>query len=131
MSALSIVIIAIGLMVIVIRGPLIVAPGAVRDFYMRLIGTDVRMRWFGVAMAVLGAVFVWAARGEPGVLADVFYFGGLLLIVLALIAMIPFPAFGHKLAAKVWGAVNEPSLRGIGVLSVLVGLALIYFGFTL
>lgn len=131
MNAFAIVVIAMGLMVIVTRGPLIVAPGAVRDFYMGLIGTDGRMRWFGVAVAALGAVFVWAASGEPGVLADVFYILGLLVIVLALIAVIPFPAFSHKLAAKVWGAFNEPALRVIGVLAVLFGIALVYFGFSL
>ncbi|TDI65672.1 MAG: hypothetical protein E2O89_02190, partial [Alphaproteobacteria bacterium] len=69
MNAFAIVVIAMGLTVIVSRGPLIVAPGAVRDFYMGLIGTDGRMRWFGVAVAALGAGFVWAASGEPGVLA--------------------------------------------------------------
>ena len=131
MNALAIVIIAMGLMVIVTRGPLIVAPGAMRDLYMRLIGTEGRMRWFGVYAVLLGAVFVWAAWGEPGALAYVFYCLGLFVIVLALIAVIPFPALSHKLAATVWGAFNEPALRVIGIVSVLVGLALIYIGFSL
>lgn len=131
MNALAIVVIAFGLMVIVSRAPLIVAPGAVRDFYMDLIGTNGRMRWFGVAVFALGAGFVWAASGEPGVLADVFYIAGLLVILLALIAVIPFPAFSHKLATKVWSAFSEPVLRVIGVLAVLFGIALVYLGFNL
>ena len=131
MSALAIVIVAFGLMIILTRGPFIFAPEKTRARTLQLFETDSRMRALGLAFALIGAVFLWASWGGTGTPAVVVYLFGVFALTLAVVSIIPFPGRMRRFALRVWGGFSETALRVIGVSSVIVGLMLVYFGFTL
>ena len=73
MASLSIICIAVGILIIVRRGPLIFAPSATLRFYDRwLLSTNVRFRVFGVVFATLAVALLFSDFGE-GVLAGLLH----------------------------------------------------------
>jgi hypothetical protein len=67
MNELSLVYVAVGVLVIVVRGPLIFAPAATIDFYRRLLATDARVRVMGVVVGAVGLALIAEGRGSGGV----------------------------------------------------------------
>lgn len=131
MSALSIVLIAFGLLIIVSRAPFMWAPEKTRQFTLSLFRTDSKMRLLGFIFGLIGAGFVWAAWEVPTTVAAVMNYFGFFIVALAVIFMIPFPAKMRSFAMRVWKSFSEATLRIIGALSTIFGLALIWYGFGL
>ena len=126
MSAFGLFLAAIGTLIILTRGPLIVAPQSTRSFYMRLIGE--RMRGWGVIAGVIGAAFMLAAQTTTGLAASVTFWLGVFIITLGFTSMMFFPEKMRAVAETAWNAFSEPVLRLLGILSVAVGALLIYYG---
>lgn len=131
MSALAIVIIAFGVLLIVTRGPFIYAPEKTRTRMLSLFGTDSRMRALGFVFALIGAVFIWASWGETGGWAVAVYLFGVLAFIISALFIIPFSGRMRGFATRVWAGFSETTLRVIGVSSTAFGLLLVYNGFTL
>jgi len=131
MNTLALFLIAFGLMIIVSRAPLIVAPGATRSAYLAFISTDRRMRLFGLFAASLGGLVFWIGLTNSGVAAEILNWLGVAIVALSLGGMIPFPGPARKLAETIWTAISPPALRLVGLLSSVAGAALIYYGLTL
>lgn len=131
MSAFAIFVVILGVLILVSRGPLIVAPQRTRDLYLRLLddGNHHRLLLAGMIGAV-GAVGAWAAVGATGTIAAVIRGVSLLMVAVAVV-MIARPGPVCKLASKVWMSFNETTMRVIGAVSVLLGVALIYYGLSL
>ncbi len=131
MDPLAIACVALGLLVILSRAPLVVAPAATLRSYRKLLASTARTRIVGVLVLVLGVAVVTPAWGIErtvvqvlAVLGWLLCFGGALLLV--------FPAAFRLLADNLLraasDAVDGAFLRVVGVIAVAVGAGLIYVG---
>lgn len=131
MSPVAIVIILIGALIALTRGPLIFAPLKVRDFYLRLLDSDGRMRGIGISIALLGTVCIWTGQGGLGTAATLLSGFGVFLVVVATAFFILFAHAARRLATSIWGGFSETTLRLIGIASTVTGLALVYYGLSI
>jgi len=113
------------------RGPLVVAPTATRDTYLKLFDTSGKMRAMGLIMGGVAALILWAVWGLTDIASVVLQYIAGLVLVLSVIAMIPFPAFSSRLATKIWTAFSPGVLRVLGALSLAVGGLIVWYGFSL
>ena len=131
MDSLSIICIAVGILVIVCRGPLIFAPRAALRFYDRLLlSTNAGFRVIGVVFAILAMALLFSDFGE-GVLAGLLHtFGWFVTIVALLFLVLPnvFRGILKTIFGYIEKSVDDVILRIFGFLSVVFGLALIYVG---
>ena len=131
MDSLSIICIAVGILVIVRRGPLIFAPSATLRFYDRwLFSTNARCRAVGVVFATLAMALLFSDFGE-GVLAGLLHtFGWFMATVALLFLVLPnvFRRFFQTIFGYINKSVDERIIRIVGFSSVMFGLALIYVG---
>ena len=131
MDTLSIICIVLGLWIIVKRAPLVFAPGATLRRYDRLVlSTDARIRIAGVVIAVLGLVFFLLPVGEE-MSGKIPRAMGCAMVFLAL-GCLTLPSWTRRriraLVNFLNSSVGDVGLRIIGLLSVLLGLLLIYAG---
>lgn len=131
MGVLALFFVILGIAIIVTRAPLIVAPERARRLVLRIIGTDQRMRIFGIFVAFLGALLVWVGGSQPGAVAQVVFYLGFFMVLIAALAMIPLPGQSRKLATRVWERFTPRTLRIIGTLAVLFGAFLVLYGLSL
>jgi uncharacterized protein YjeT (DUF2065 family) len=124
--------IALGLLAIVARGPLLFAPAPTLALYRRALATPGRVRAFGLGFAVLGALMIGAATGDDTTLGKVILVigwpvalgaGGLLLL---------FPDAYRRFTDAFLQSADNPSgralLRVLGLAGISLGLALVFFG---
>ena len=127
MTALAIVLVLLGLMIALTRAPLIVAPEATRAFYLKWFETDGRMRALGGLVVAMGLLMIWAAYGETGTAASLVYGLGLFMAALAaFFAALPGPA--RNLATSIWSKFSTATLRTLGAVAVIFGLAIAAYG---
>ena len=69
MSAVGVVSIALGIIVVCSRAPLVVAPAPTLLWWQGMFSTNSRVRVFGGAMLPLGATMIWAGSSEGSGLA--------------------------------------------------------------
>lgn len=128
MTVLQILTVAMGLLIIALRGPLIFAPVATRGFYLRLIATPRRVRAMAGVLAPLGLVLVAGARSGEDLAAIVMAVLGWMLLAGGAFLVL-FPALYQQIAEAVLEALDKPgALRAIGVLGVAVGVFLVSLG---
>ena len=131
MDSLSIICIAVGILTIVSRGPLIFTPSATLRFYDRwLFSTNARFRAFGVVIATLVMALLFSDFGG-GVLAGFLHAVGWVLGTVALFVLV-LPNVLRRILQTIFGyiekSVDERIMRTVGLLAVGSGLALIYVG---
>ena len=129
MDSLSVTCIAVGILIIVMRAPLIFAPRAALRFYNRVIfSTNVRCRAFSVVIAIVAVTLLLLAF-DNGPLAGFLYVAGWIMAggaVFILVRPSIFRGFGRSMFSFVEHSVPAPFLVIRGVLGVLAGVALIY-----
>ncbi len=131
MDAFAITCIVVGILIIVMRMPLIFAPRATLRAYDRvLFSTNARCRAFSVVIAIV-AMAVLLRPFEGGPLAGFLYAAGWIMaggavFILALPSI--FRGFWNTMFSFVEHSVPAPFLLVRGVLGVLAGVALIYVG---
>ena len=131
MGSLSIICIAVGILTLVARGPLIFAPSATLRFYDRwLFSTNARFRAFGVVIATLAMALLFSDFGE-GVPSGFLHAVGWFLGTAALFVLV-LPNVLRRFVQTVFGyieeSVNDGVVRIAGLLGVGFGFALIYVG---
>jgi uncharacterized protein YjeT (DUF2065 family) len=126
MSAVSIVSIIFGIIIIVGRAPLVVAPGATLRLIRRIINNKGTLRIVGIFSAVLGVALVAAAWDVRQSAALILYWLGWLLFFAALVELI-FTAFVQKIAISIWSMKNSTA-RILGIVAVVIGAFFIYLG---
>jgi len=131
MTTLGLVLILVGFLIVVTRGPLIFAPVATRDLYLSLFDTNAKMRVVGWVGAAMGVLLMVGGQGNPESIATVLFYLGAFIALLALIAIMPFPGAMRNVATNVWSAFSVGFLRGIGLVSTLLGIVLILYGLSL
>ncbi len=130
MSELSLVYVAIGILVVAVRGPLVFAPAATIDLYRRLLATDARVRVMGVAVGAVGLALIAEGRGSGIATQILFTFGWFMAAVALFFVILPAPY--RRLAASVLdfaAGISSSVSRVAGMIGVLIGAFLIYLGF--
>ena len=131
MDTLSIICIVLGLWIIIKRAPLVFAPSATLRRYDKLVlSTDARIRIAGVVIAVVGLFIFLLPVGEE-MLEKIPRAMGCMMMFLAFVCL-TFAGWTRQrirsLVTFVNSSVGDVGLRVIGVVSVLIGLLLIYVG---
>lgn len=128
MTAISWASILAGTVIILTRAPFILAPVATREFYLRLFSSNWRVRLFGLFPGVLGTAMVLASRGTEQMAGFlVLGFGGFLVLA-AVFGFLLFTSVFKSLVHSVLEGMDELILRGVGVISVILGAFFIYLG---
>ena len=131
MDSLSVTCIAVGILIIAMRAPLIFAPRAALRFYDRAIfSTNARCRAVSVVTAIAAVTLLLLAfDNEP--LAGFLYVAGWIMAggaVFILVRPSIFRGFWRSMFSFVEHSVPAPVVLVRGVLGVLAGVALIYVG---
>ena len=131
MDSLSIICIAVGILVIVSRGPLIFSPSATLRFYDRwVLSTNARFRALGAVIATLAMALLFSDFGE-GVLAGLLHTCGWFMATVALLFLV-LPNVLRRFVQTIFGyieeSVDDGIVRIVGLLAVVFGFALIYVG---
>jgi hypothetical protein len=131
MDSLSVTCIAVGILIIAMRAPLIFAPRAALRFYDRvLFSTNARCRAFSVVIAIVAVTLLLLAF-HNGPLAGFLYVAGWIMAggaVFILVRPSIFRGFWRSMFSFVERSVPAPFVLVRGVLGVLAGVALIYVG---
>ena len=131
MDALAITCVVVGVLIIVMRVPLIFVPRATLRAYDRvLFSTNARCRVFSVVIAIV-AMTLLLLSFDDGPLAGFLYVAGWIMAggaVFILVRPRIFRGFWRSMFSFVENSVPAPFLRVGGVLGVLGGVALIYVG---
>jgi len=131
MTGIALFLVVFGALIILSRGPLLVAPTRTRDVYLKLFLSDRRMRIFGFVMGAFAVFVAYAVAGVSGTIPLVVFYLALLIALIMGLWLVPFPASANRVATKIWSAFSPLVLRMIGAVSVLFGMWLIFLGFGL
>ena len=128
---LGILCIAIGVLIIVGRGPLIFAPARTLEVYRRMMGTEAAVRVVGLCIGGLGAGATVLARGGGETGVSVVFAIGLVLAVAGLMLLV-FPSQFRGVAGHVLDfmrdSVDPGVVRALGGVAVGIGAYVVYFG---
>jgi hypothetical protein len=132
MPELAVVSIALGILIVVARGPMVVAPQATLGAYRRVLETDARVRMLGVGLASLGLGLIVFARGsDAGAARFLFVFGWLLAAIAVLFGLI-LTSFFRRIASSFVNflddSIDSAILRITGVIALGVATFFIYLG---
>ena len=123
MSAVSVMSIIFGIVIIVGRAPLVVAPGATLQLIRRIINNKGSL---GIFTAVLGLALIAAAWNADQSAALILSWLGWLIFCAALVELI-FTAFVQRIAISIWSMKNTTA-RIVGLVAVIIGAFFIYLG---
>lgn len=130
MEPLSILCVLIGVVIVIVRAPMVFAPRATLRLFDRLISTDTGIRGIGLAIAPLALALVVLAGGE-GVAAGILHALGWLFSGATLWLLVA-PGSYRRLARSVLGYFEASAglaiVRILGLVAVAIGGALIYVG---
>jgi uncharacterized protein YjeT (DUF2065 family) len=127
MSAVALMSIIFGSLIIVGRAPLIFAPGATLRVIRRILNNKSSLRIVGIITAVLGVALIASAWGIRQSAALILYWLGWFVFFAALAELI-VTASVQKIAISIWSMKNSTA-RIVGLFSVVVGAFFLYLGF--
>jgi uncharacterized protein YjeT (DUF2065 family) len=127
MSAVSVMSIIFGIVIILGRAPLVVAPGATLRLIRRIINNKGALRIVGIFTAVLGLALIAAAWNVDQSAALILSWLGWLIFCAALVELI-FTAFVQRIAISIWSMGNTTA-RILGLVAVVIGAFFVYLGF--
>lgn len=126
MSAVSVMSIIFGIIIIVGRAPLVVAPEATLRLVRRIINNKGTLRIVGVFTAVLGIALIASAWDVRQSAALILYWLGWVLFFAAIVELI-FTAFVQRIAISIW-SMKHSTARILGLVAVVIGAFFIYLG---
>ena len=119
----------LGVFILVSRGSFAIWPLATRDFYHRLLKTNLRIRVFGLVFLLLSVAMILVNRGEPGDAAVILTGLGYLFTCILVVFLLIVPGIYRLIIDAVLEAMDPVMFRGIGVIAIVIGILLIYAGF--
>ena len=131
MSAVGVVSIVFGVVVVCSRAPLLVAPASTLRWLAGVIGTNGPIRALGVVALALGAVMVWAGDSQHSELATILWLAGWAIVGVSTPLLLFFPSLYRAIVESMLpsdGDADMTGLRILGLASVVIGGLLIYFG---
>ena len=129
MSPVGIVSIALGVLVVCGRAPLVVAPAATLRWSRKMVSTNGPIRVFGAFM-LLGVPMIWAGSSAEGGLAGLLFVGGLGAVAYCPLC-VTFPGAFRALVKAFLPSDLGGSLIGwriVGLAAVGAGVVLGYYG---
>ena len=126
MSAVSVMSIIFGILIIVGRAPLVFAPEATLRLIRRIINNKGTLRIVGIITAVLGLALIASAWGVDQSAALILYWLGWFIVFAAVVELI-FTAFVQRIAISIWSMKNSTA-RILGLVAVVIGAFFIYLG---
>jgi hypothetical protein len=115
-----------GIIIIVSRAPLVVAPEATLRLVRRIINDKGSLRIVGVFTGVLGLALIVSAWNADQTIALILYWIGWLAFCAALAELI-FTAFVQKIAISIW-SIRNSTARILGLIAVIIGALFVYLG---
>ena len=128
MSNTAIISVLIGVIIILSRGPLIFWPEATREFYLKLIATNTRMRLIGLCVLALGIAMILAARDEAHEASIIILALGWFMAFVAIFGELIFTSILRLIGEAVLEALDNVMLRGLGVFGTGFGAFFIWLG---
>ena len=129
MTNLAFVSIVLGLFVVLSRGPFIFAPEATRQFFIKLfLASTTRLRIVGISIVAFGVLMIIASQGHDQTAALVFKYYGWFIAIAATFFHVIFTSFTKDIGRNIMKSFNILTLRIFGLLAVVVGAVLIYWG---
>lgn len=129
MSALAVVSVVLGAVVIAARAPLLVAPQATVAVYRRLLERNGFARLLGAVFAALGAALIGAGWGSEPTPARIMLAVGWLLTGSGGLMLAAPPSATRRFVESILGAIDDPAaLRILGGIGVAVGLGFLFLG---
>ena len=131
MSAVGIVTIALGVLVVCGRVTLLVAPAATLRWFKETIASNGRLRTLGAFFVTLGAAMAWAGASEDSGLATFLTVFGWGFLVFSALVSVLFPGIYRAIANPFLPSDTRGSLflwRFRGLAGSLIGGLIIYFG---
>ena len=131
MSALGIVTITLGVLVVCGRGTLLVAPALTLRWFKETVASDHRLRTLGASFVPLGAAMVWAGASEYSGLATFLTVFGWGILGNSTLVLVLFPGIYRAIATPFLPSDTSGSLflwRFRGLAGTIAGVLIIYFG---
>ncbi len=130
MSAVGIVTIALGVLVVCGRGALLVAPEEALGWFKETIASNGRLRTLGAFLMALGAVMVWASASEDSGLGTFLTIFGWGILGISALLLVLFPGVYRAIANPFMPSDTSGFFlwRFAGLGGTLVGVLIIYFG---
>lgn len=126
MNILPTACIVFGILIILGRGPLLIAPETTLNIIRGFISKTRNLRIIGCSTLLIGVILITTAVKTPQVYpVTVLSLGCLFAVVGGLLVLIP--SVIQKLAVLIW-SMSARQARVLGVISVLLGAYLIYLG---
>lgn len=130
MSAVGIVSIILGLLIVISRGLLVVSPRTTLQSFGKIIQTESRTRLVGLATLLLPVLMIWAGGSADTGLAGVLLIFGLFMLA-AISWLVFFPGSYIHFCRGFVPPDPDSNLMGwrlMGLLGVFIGGVFIYFG---
>jgi uncharacterized protein YjeT (DUF2065 family) len=127
MIGLATVCIVLGLVIIVSRGPLVLAPDATLRVYRQLLATDARVRILGACIVALAVPMILVAQGSDLTTAKVVFVMGWGMACVGVLLLLLFPAAYRRFAESILDAMSQ-ALRPVGAIAVGIGVLFIWMG---
>ena len=131
MNGVAAVSIALGIIIIVSRAPLIFAPEATRSIYLKLLATNTRIRIMGLFVGAMGIAMILSARGSPETSALLILAIGYFLVFVMIFPFMIFTSIIKLIAEAVLSGTDDLILRGMGVIAVIIGALFIWLGISI
>ncbi len=130
MSAVGIVTIALGVLVVCGRGALLVAPEAALGWFKETIASNGRLRTLGAFLMTLGAAMVWASASEDSGLGTFLTIFGWGMLGVSALLLVLFPGVYRAIANPFMPSDTSGLFlwRFAGLAGTVVGVLIIYFG---
>ncbi len=131
MSAVGVVTIALGVLVVGSRATLLVAPAATLRWFKETIASNGRLRTLGAFLVTLGAAMAWAGASEDSGLATFLTVFGWGFLGISALGLVLFPGIYRAIADRFLPSDTSGSLflwRFRGLAGTLVGVLIVYFG---
>ena len=128
MSSVGAISVLIGVLIIIGRGPLIFWPEPTREFYLKMIATNNRVRLIGLFLVAIAVVMIVASRGDPRPAAMLIQGMGWIIAFVGLIGELIFASITRLIGEAVLEAMDSVVLRGMGILAMGLAAFFIWLG---
>lgn len=128
MNFLAITIIIFGLLIIIVRAPLIVKPQETLDFYKKIINTNNKVRVLGIVIAMLGFLLIIASWNYNIIAAIILKAFGFIFLFAGSIFLLIFTKYYKNFGLYFLEKINLLSARILGLFALFLGAYFIYLG---
>lgn len=131
MEGIALISIIIGILIIVFRAPLIVAPDiSMKLFSEKLAVNNNKIRILGIFVLLFGVMVITVGHRSEIVVETLIIILGSIIAIFSIFLLLIFPGVYRRLI-DFFSDVNNAVLRVFGIIGVAVGIFFIYHGFSI